>query len=152
RVLTNTRRFVLIFAGCGLFAAGGFAPSVLAASKKSKEEDSSNKVTAVRFWSLGDTTRVAVEVSGTFQFKSERLIDPDRLFFDIRDSKPALESAKSEKATTVIPVGDALLKQIRVAETQKGVTRVVLDLTQPAAMTASQLSSPARLMVELRRK
>ena len=53
----------------------------------------------------------------------------------------------------VMPVGDALLKQIRVAETQPGVTRVVLDLeahTPPVAFTASQLSGPERLMVELR--
>ena len=50
----------------------------------------------------------------------------------------------------VIAVGDALLKQIRVAETQPGVTRVVLDLEQHAEFTASQLSSPDRLMIELR--
>jgi N-acetylmuramoyl-L-alanine amidase len=53
----------------------------------------------------------------------------------------------------VIPVGDALLKQIRVAETQPGVTRVVLDLEahEPRVeFTASQLSNPERLMVELR--
>ena len=35
-----------------------------------------------------------------------------------------------EKGMHVIPVGDALLKQIRMAETQPGVTRVVLDLEQ----------------------
>ncbi len=40
-----------------------------------------NKVSAVRFWSLGDMTRVAIDVSAGFKFKSERLINPDRLFF-----------------------------------------------------------------------
>ena len=52
----------------------------------------------------------------------------------------------------IIPVGDALLKQIRVAETQPGVTRVVLDLEQTAEFTASQLSQSDRLMIELRAK
>lgn len=106
------------------------------------------KVTAVRFWSLGDVTRVAIEVSSEFRYKSDRLANPDRLFFDIQGAKPQMVS----KGMHVIPVNDAILKQIRVAETQPGVTRVVLDLEQAAEFTASQLSAPDRLMVELRVK
>src|SRR5579885_3446921 len=107
------------------------------------------KVTAVRFWSLGDVTRVAIEVSTEFRYKSDRLNNPDRLFFDIQGAKPQIADSK---AMHTIPVGDAILKQIRVAETQPGVTRVVLDLEQSAEFTASQLSAPDRLMVELRVK
>src|SRR5207249_3839189 len=40
----------------------------------------------------------------------------------------------------------------RVAETQPGVTRVVLDLENNAEFMASQLSNPDRLMIELRLK
>src|SRR5690349_16159709 len=90
-----------------------------------------HKVTAVRFWSTGDTTRVAVEVSGEFKYKSDNLDTPPRLFFDVQGSKPAV-------AQKTIPVGDHLLKQIRVAETQPGTTRVVLDLEQNVEFTASQ--------------
>ncbi|PYT12554.1 MAG: hypothetical protein DMG59_23125 [Acidobacteria bacterium] len=107
-----------------------------------------SKVTAVRFWSLGDVTRVAVEVSSEFHYRADRLSNPERLFFDIQGAKPGMVS----KGMHVIPVGDALLKQIRVAETQPGVTRVVLDLESNAEFTASQLSSPDRLMIELRLK
>ena len=106
------------------------------------------KVTAVRFWSLGDVTRVAIEVSSEFHYKSQRLTNPDRLFFDIQGAKPEM----AEKGMHVIPVGDPLVIQIRVAETQPGVTRVVLDLAQSAEFTASQLSGPDRLMVEVRLK
>ena len=106
------------------------------------------KVTAVRFWSLGDVTRVAVEVSSDFQYKSDRLSAPDRLFFDVQGAKPAT----AHKGIQVIAVGDALVKQIRLAETQPGITRVVLDLEQSVEFTASQLSSPDRLMIELRLK
>jgi N-acetylmuramoyl-L-alanine amidase len=108
----------------------------------------STKVTAVRFWSLGDVTRVAIEVSSEFEFKSERLPNPDRLFFDIRGAKPDL----SDKKMQTIAVGDPLLKQIRVAETLPGVTRIVLDLEEPVGVTTSQLSNPNRLVVELRTK
>jgi N-acetylmuramoyl-L-alanine amidase len=103
------------------------------------------KVTAVRFWSAGDTTRVAVEVSGEFKYKSDNLETPPRLFFDVQDARPSM-------AQKTIPVGDHLLKQIRIAETQPGTTRIVLDLEQNADFTASQLSNPERLMIELRAK
>jgi N-acetylmuramoyl-L-alanine amidase len=108
-----------------------------------------SKVSAVRFWSLGDVTRVAIEVSSEFHYKSERLHNPDRLFFDVEDARPQMV----DKGMYVINVGDGLLKQIRIAETHPGVTRVVLDLNdEHTEFTASQLSSPDRLMIELRLK
>ncbi len=110
-----------------------------------------SKVTAVRFWSLGEVTRVAIEVSADFKYRSDRLSDPDRLFFDIRGARPVM----AEKKMYTVAVGDALLKQIRIAETQPGMTRVVLDLEphEPQVeFTASQLSNPDRLMIELRLK
>lgn len=108
--------------------------------------NASNKVTAVRFWSLGDVTRVAIEVTANFKYKWVRLEAPDRLFFDIEGARPGVVS----KGIHSIQVGDPLVKQIRIAETQPGVTRVVLDLEQSIEFTASQLSNPDRLMIELR--
>jgi len=105
-----------------------------------------NKVSAVRFWSLGELTRVAIDVSADFKFHSERLTNPDRLFFDIQGARPDIVA----KGLHTIPVGDGILKQIRIAETQPGVTRIVLDLEQHVEFTASQLTSPDRLMIELR--
>ncbi len=104
-------------------------------------------VTAVRFWSLGNVTRVAIETDGDFEMKSDRLDNPDRLFFDIEGTRPSLVSGKS---VTTIPVGDHLVRQIRVAEPQHNVTRVVLDLEGPVEAITSRLDNPRRLMVELR--
>src|SRR5579862_2524069 len=113
------------------------------------EPDSgSAKVTAVRFWSLGDVTRVAIEVSSEFRFKYDHLANPERLFFDIHGARPEM----AQKGIHTIAVGDGLLSQIRIAETQTAVTRVVLDLVQTAVVTTSQLSNPDRLIVELRSK
>lgn len=124
-----------------------FAGAMLAAGvcQGARDEDSS-RVTAVRFWSLGEVTRVAVEVSAGFRYKYDRLSNPDRLFYDIQGARPDM----APKGTHSIAVGDGLLKQIRVAETQPGVTRIVLDLEQSATVSASQLSSPDRLIIELR--
>jgi N-acetylmuramoyl-L-alanine amidase len=105
------------------------------------------KVIHVRFWSLGDTTRVAIETNGDFRYRLDRLANPDRLFFDLLGVKPADGSGKVH----TIPVGDGVLKQIRVAETQPGTTRVVLDLDCAVEYKATQLSSPERLVVEVRR-
>ncbi|HLX45306.1 MAG TPA: N-acetylmuramoyl-L-alanine amidase [Bryobacteraceae bacterium] len=102
----------------------------------------------MRFWSLGDVTRIAIEVSSDFHYRSDRLNDPERIFFDIHGAKPEMV----HKGMHVINVGDALLKQIRVAETNPGVTRIVLDLEQAAEFTASQLSRPDRLMIEIRKE
>jgi N-acetylmuramoyl-L-alanine amidase len=104
-----------------------------------------NKVTDVRFWSTGEVTRVAVQVSAEFKYKYDHLDNPPRLFFDVQDARPVM-------AQKTIAVGDRLLKQIRVAETQPGITRIVLDLEQGADFTASQLSNPERLIIELHSK
>ncbi|HLJ48880.1 MAG TPA: N-acetylmuramoyl-L-alanine amidase [Bryobacteraceae bacterium] len=104
-------------------------------------------ITAVRFWSLADVTRIAVEGSGPFHFKYDRLDNPERLFFDISDVKPDL----GHKGINTFVVGDQFVRQIRVAETQHGVTRVVLDLAGQSEFITSQLENPDRLIIELRR-
>ncbi len=103
-------------------------------------------VTAVRFWSLGGVTRIAIETDGDFEVKSDRLDNPDRLFFDLAGTRPTL----SQKSMTVIPVQDHFVRQIRVAEPQHNVTRVVLDLEAPVLSTISRLDNPSRLIIELR--
>lgn len=105
-------------------------------------------VSDIRFWTAGDTTRVAIEVSGEFTYKSQRLSDPARVFFDIEPAKLALKNGKA----STMAVNDGLVKQVRFAEKQPGTIRVVLDLEDGVEFTASQLSNPERLMVELRAK
>lgn len=136
----RSRRGIAIL---GAFIAAG---TLCAAADKSSDSDAA-RVTAVRFWSLGDTTRIAIEVSADFRFKYERLQNPDRLFFDIFGARPEM----AQRGVRSIPVDDALVNRLRVAETQPGVTRIVIDLKQAVELTTSQLSSPNRLMVEVKR-
>ncbi len=108
--------------------------------------DEVHRVTAVRFWSLGEVTRVAIETDGDFQVSSDHLSNPERVFFDLAGTRPAV----GPKAMTVIPVGDKLIQQIRVAEPRRNVTRVVLDLTGVADTNVSRLENPDRLIIEVR--
>jgi N-acetylmuramoyl-L-alanine amidase len=104
------------------------------------------EVTAVRFWSLDGATRIAIEVSGECRYRSERIQDPDRIFFDLIGARPLINGKRLHSAE----IGDKLVKRIRVAETQPDVTRVVLDLEVPVDFTVSQLANPDRVIIELR--
>lgn len=105
-------------------------------------------VTSVRFWSLGQTTRIAVETNGEFRYRYERLTNPGRIFFDVIGARVRMGA----KAYHTIPVGDPLIRQIRVAETSRSAARVVVDLQdEQAEYSASQLSNPDRLIIEIRR-
>jgi N-acetylmuramoyl-L-alanine amidase len=105
-----------------------------------------NSVTAIRSWSLTEVTRIAVEVSGEFHTRSDRLHNPERVYFDIVGARPRLDARR----TWSKEIGDRLVQRVRVAETIPGTTRIVLDLAGPVEVTTSQLSNPNRLIVELR--
>ena len=51
-------------------------------------------VTAVRTWTLAEATRVAIEVSGPFEYKYDRLHNPERVYFDIKGAVPAVEGRR----------------------------------------------------------
>jgi N-acetylmuramoyl-L-alanine amidase len=131
-----------------LLALAG-AALVWGAPALAEDADSGHRprVTAVRFWSLGDSTRIAVEATGQFHFRYDRLQNPERIFFDLIGTRPEIGDGRH---VTVIPVGDPRVRQIRVAETQKAVTRIVLDLAAGVQFSTSQLANPDRLMIELR--
>ena len=122
-----------------------FCCALLCATAPPALAQETGRVTAVRFWSLTDGTRIAIETDGDFHFRSDRLENPDRLFFDVVGAKPAV----GHKGVNVIPVSDRFVRQIRVAETQKSVTRVVLDLESAVDFTTSRLENPQRLIIEV---
>jgi N-acetylmuramoyl-L-alanine amidase len=110
------------------------------------EHSALHSVTAVRHWSLSGVTRVAIEVSGDFRFRSDRLHNPERIFFDILDARPRMDSRRLYSED----LDDKLVTRIRAAETAPGITRVVLELSGDVEATTSQLANPNRLIIELR--
>src|SRR5882762_405211 len=104
------------------------------------------EVTAIRYWSLPDVTRVAVEISGEVRLRSDHVQNPDRVFFDFVGARPMIDGHRLY--TTA--VGDKLLKRIRAAEYEPGVTRVVLDLEPSVEYKLSRLENPSRVIIELR--
>jgi N-acetylmuramoyl-L-alanine amidase len=126
-----------------LIAALAVSVSLLVAQT---ERPALHSVTAVRHWSLSGVTRVAIEVSGDFRFRSDRLHNPERIYFDILDARPRMDSRRFYSED----LDDKLVTRIRAAETVPGVTRVVLELSGDVEATTSQLANPNRLIIELR--
>src|ERR1700675_4908168 len=105
------------------------------------------RVTGVRHWSTPDYTRVAINVEQEVKFGSQRISHPDRIFFDLRDTKLA-----STLVGKTFDVDDGFLKKIRVAEFQPGRTRIVLEVDDLARYDAFLLPDPYRLIIDIHGK
>jgi N-acetylmuramoyl-L-alanine amidase len=105
------------------------------------------RVTGVRHWSTPDYTRVAIDVEREVKFGSQRISHPDRIFFDLRDTKLA-----STLVGKTFDVDDGFLKKIRVADFQPGRTRIVLEVDDLASYDAFLLPDPYRLIIDVHGK
>jgi N-acetylmuramoyl-L-alanine amidase len=105
------------------------------------------RVTGVRHWSTPDYTRVAIDVEQEVKFASQRISHPDRIFFDLRDTRLA-----STLVGKTFDVDDGFLKKIRVAEFQPGRTRIVLEVDDLASYDAFLLPDPYRLIIDIHGK
>ncbi len=105
------------------------------------------RVTAIRHWSTPDYTRVAIDLESEIKFGSQRLPNPDRIFFDLRDTKLA-----STLVGKSFDVDDGFLKKIRVAQFQPGRTRVVLEVDDLSDYDAFLLPNPYRLIIDIHGK
>jgi len=103
------------------------------------------RVLGIRHWSTPDYTRVAIDLEQGVTYESQRIDNPDRIFFDLINTK--LDPKLSGKT---FDVSDGLLKDIRMAQFKTGRTRVVLDLDQVSEFEASLLSNPPRLIIDIR--
>ena len=102
-------------------------------------------VTAIRHWSTPEYTRVAIDLEQQVQFESQRLAHPERIFFDLHDTRVA-----SSLAGKSIEVDDGFLKKIRVAQFQPERTRVVLEVEDEAEYKAVLQPNPYRLIIDIR--
>jgi len=93
---------------------------------------------------LPNSTRVVIELESSVQYKSSRIVNPDRIFFDLQAAKLTPQLAHS-----TIKTEGAILSAIRVAQNPSGVVRVVLDVNGVTDYSATLLSNPSRLIIDL---
>jgi len=103
----------------------------------------------VQFTSEPTVTRVVIALSGEAIYRTERIENPDRVFFDLPRFVPRLAAGKQRSAQLM--VNDRHIRQIRVAENQPGLTRLVFDMESPEVTYKASLAlDPPRLIVEFR--
>src|ERR1700675_3421817 len=78
------------------------------------------QVTSIRAWSHSDSTRVIVETTGPFEYRSDSASNPERLFFDVLRATPLI----AHRRYSTLSVNDSLVRRVRIAETTPGTTRI----------------------------
>jgi len=102
------------------------------------------KVTDVQYWSGPDYTRVTISLEQDVQFESQRIPDPERIFFDLKNAKLA-----SVLMGQSYDVDDGLVKKIRVAQYKPGRARVVVETAAHASYNASLVLNPPRIVIDI---
>ena len=104
-------------------------------------------VTGIRHWSTPDYTRIAVDLGGDVKYDSDRIANPERIYFDLHNSH-----LTSTLVGKTFEVEDGFLHKIRVAQFQRGETRIVLEVDHECEYSAFLLPNPTRLIVDIRSK
>lgn len=108
-----------------------------------------SRLTAVRFLSSKSYTRVMMDLSHEARFETHRLKEdaanklPPRIYVDIHGARLAMDSKEP------IPVGDGLLRQVRVGQFNPDVVRVVLDMSSLRSHNTFMLPDPYRLVIDI---
>src|SRR5581483_3470160 len=101
-------------------------------------------VTSIRHWSTPDYTRIAIDLDQKVKYEAGRVPDPDRIFFDLHDTRLAPELVGKS-----FDVEDGFLRKIRVAQYHRGMTRIVLEVDDVSDFSAFFLPNPFRLIIDI---
>lgn len=107
------------------------------------------QVTGLRFLSSKQYTRVMLDLSQDAKYEVRRLKEdaakgiPPRIYIDIAGARLAMAAKEP------VPVGDGLLRQVRLGQYSAEVVRVVLDMTSLRDHKAFILPDPYRLVIDL---
>ena len=107
--------------------------------------DSSNpRVSRIRTWNADTYTRIVIDVGSKVKYEAARISSPDRIYFDIEGAKltPSLLHKPIEAES-------GYLKNIRVAQNQSGVVRIVLEVSRVSDYSVFLLPDPYRLVVDV---
>jgi len=90
------------------------------------------------------TLRIAVKLDQSVQFESQRIDNPERIYFDLKNAKLA-----SHLMGQSFDVEDGVVKKVRVAQYKPGRARVVVETDDHASYNASVVLNPPRLMIDI---
>jgi N-acetylmuramoyl-L-alanine amidase len=96
---------------------------------------------------LADGVRVTVQMDGESIYRQERVDNPDRVFFDLRGTRPvpALQDA------TLRFRDEDVVREIRLGRHPQNTTRIVMELRGVESYSVFTLYDPFRLIIDFRR-
>ena len=114
-------------------------------TEQTERENQLPQVMRIRTWNAENYTRIVVDLEDEVQYQAARLSEPDRIYFDLTKAK--LNSALAGKTIEIQQGG--FLKNVRVAQNQAGVVRVVLEVEKAKDYSVFLLPNPYRLVVDV---
>jgi hypothetical protein len=97
-----------------------------------------------------DSASVAVELGPTVLVGTDKAHDPERIYFDLRDSHRPEGPVDGFRATKAVRTNGTLVGRVLVSEWESGAIRIVLDLKLPCDYTYEITSGPSpRLVVRV---
>jgi N-acetylmuramoyl-L-alanine amidase len=105
------------------------------------------RVRGIRLWPTREGTGVAIDLEGSAKYDCQRIDHPDRVFFDLFDTL-----LDPELLGKNIDVPQGPVKRIRVSQFRPHQTRIVFEVDRDADFQTRFLSTPPRLVVELRNR
>jgi N-acetylmuramoyl-L-alanine amidase len=94
---------------------------------------------------IPDGMRVTIEMTAETSFRAEQLVNPRRVFFDLKGTRavPSLIDA-------TLKFNDAIVREIRLGRHPQTVTRVVFDMEGVDTYSVFTLYSPYRLVIDFK--
>jgi N-acetylmuramoyl-L-alanine amidase len=105
------------------------------------------RVTGIRHWSTPDSTRVAVDLESDVKFSAQRLGSPARIVFDLHHTQLA-----STLVGKSFDLDHGFLKKVRVAQSGRDGTRIILNVDSLSEYDAFLLPNPYRLIIDIHGK
>jgi len=106
--------------------------------------DDAVEIRDVRHWENRDFIRFVFDLSLPVEFTSGRIANPERLFFDLKNTKLAKGLRKS------FDIRHEFVKALRLGQYSSDVARIVFDLqTQSYNFKVMNLEDPARLVIDI---
>lgn len=141
RALQEFEKVTSRYPGTGFAKKSGDRISEIESERK---KDRTVTVRDLKHNSTNKYTRIVVEFDGPFEYEYNRIKEPDRIYFDFKKSRIGEELQKK-----TIPIGDGILRSVRIAQFSPEVARVVLDLDSIENFRAFSMENPERLVIDI---
>jgi N-acetylmuramoyl-L-alanine amidase len=114
-------------------------------ASRSETSDKIVQINSIKHTSEGDYTRITINLERDVRFESQRLDHPDRVFFDLKNTRLA-----SRLLGSSVNVDDGRVKKVRMAQYKPGQARIVIETDGRASFNAALLPDPPRLVIDVK--